>query len=114
MIAARVISILFAVLSLIGIVWFIDTSKSSVVIPGLITIACALIVSMAPRKYANSPSAKWVLIALCFLGVSALCFMIRNDYGRAYGPDYGAIILRIIFASTFIAIGVDLYKTKTY
>jgi len=109
---ARAAAIIFALMNMVGLVWFVDTVQGSIFFFGIVTIACALAVSMTPRNLINNDTIRWILIALCIAGVGALFALITKDYQRAYGPDFGAIIMRLLFASTFVFMGLEIYRKK--
>ncbi|MBI5462405.1 MAG: hypothetical protein HY941_09490 [Gammaproteobacteria bacterium] len=109
----RVASVIFALMNIVGLVWFLDATQAYVDAFGVVAIICALLVSMTPRKLLGNEGIKATLIALCIAGICALVALIAKDYQREYGPDYGAIMLRALFAYTFVAMGLDLYSKRS-
>lgn len=108
----RAAAIIFALMNSVGLIWFIDTTRGSISFFGMVTIVCALAVSMTPRRLINNAAIRWTLITLCIVGVGSLFALITKDYQRAYGPDFGAIIMRLLFASTFVFMGLEAYRKK--
>jgi len=109
---ARVAAVIFAIMNLVGLVWFSDAIRPSVLFFGIAAIICALIVSLAPRRLINNASIRWMLIVLCMIGIGAIFALIAKDFQRTYGPDFGAIIMRLLFVFTFVYMGLDIYRSK--
>ncbi len=107
---ARIAAVIFVLINGLGLVWFIDSLQTFTFFFGIVAIICALVVSLMPRRLINNAGVKWILIALCIVGIIALFSLISQDYQRTYGPDSGAIIMRLLFAFTFVSMGLNIYK----
>jgi len=108
---ARTAAVIFALINVLGLVWYMDTVQSSTLLYGVTAIICALVVSLTPRSLitANKTIAMAMLV-LCIVGIGAIAFLVMQDYQRSYGPDMGAITLRVLFASTFVFIGLAIRR----
>lgn len=109
---ARIAAIIFSLLSALGMVWFIDTIQPFSLFFGSVSITCGLVVSLTPRRLIGNSGIRGVLITLCIVGIISLFSLITKDFQRSYGPDFGAIILRLLFAYTFVSIGLDIFRRK--
>lgn len=107
---ARIVAIIFSLINALGMVWFIDTIQPFSLFFGGVSIACALMVSLTPRRLISNSAIRSVLMTLCIVGIISLFSLITKDYQRTYGPDYGAIIMRLLFAYIFVSIGLDIFR----
>jgi ABC-type uncharacterized transport system permease subunit len=110
MLIIRSASLVFALMNIVGLIWFLDATKTSIFILGIVAVVCAVLVSIAPRNLVANKVIRQTLIVLCATGICALMALIAKDFQREYGPDYGAIVLRILFAYTFAAMALDIYR----
>lgn len=108
---ARTAAVIFALINVLGLVWYLDTIQTSTLVYGVTAIISALIVASTPRSLITTNKAiAMTMLVLCIVGIGAIAFLIMQDYQRTYGPDMGAITLRVFFASTFVFMGLAIRR----
>ncbi|MCG6865695.1 MAG: hypothetical protein LJE58_09760 [Thiogranum sp.] len=107
---SRTFAIIFSIINVLGIVWFLESLKQSTLVSGAVAVICALTLALVPRRLvSDNNNLRLFLLVLCVVGISAILFLISQDYQRTYGPDFGAITLRSIFAATLLSMGIKIF-----
>ncbi|WP_241084906.1 hypothetical protein [Candidatus Vondammii sp. HM_W22] len=108
---ARIVLLVFAFINVLGLVWFFEDVSGSTFIYGITTISCALIVAFVPGSAIDSSKhIGMIVLLLCVIGVIAISLLILQDYQRKYGADTGAIFMRVLFASVFVSVGLEIRR----
>jgi hypothetical protein len=107
---ARVASICFAMIFLIGIVWFLNELDNKTIFAATLAIVSGLVVAAAPRSLFPYLMLKVVLLGLCTIGVLSLAYLMVGDIYIKNGPDWGAFIIRAMFATSFLSMANEIWN----
>lgn len=109
---ARSVSVIFSFIYCVGLVWFYDKTSSIVIFLAIVAICSSLFVSFVTKRFIFTKNGKMISVVVCVVGVLAVFSLILIDYFRYYGPDYGAIMIKFLFLTTFVVIGIGIYRLK--
>ena len=107
---ARVIAVVFALPSLLGVLWFADSLGPMLITAGLLVGLCGLTVAFSPRSKLPSGEPRRIVVALCLLGIGGGLVLIVSDISRPFEIEWHVVTIRLIQIAAPAAIAIEAFE----